>query len=104
MPLDDRYEDRTVRIDPSSVTIARYYFPWGGSKTIARSDIVAVAVRPASRWSRWRLWGSSNLRNWFPLDTERRDKTHVVEIDIGKRIVPTITPTEPERVADLIRP
>ncbi len=51
----DTYVDGTVRIDATTVTILRYYFPWGGAKTIARSDIVAVSVRPTTWSIKWRI-------------------------------------------------
>lgn len=97
------YEDHTVRVDESGVTIAKYTFPLARPKHVAHDDIVTVSVLPTTRWSRWRLWGSSNFRNWFPLDNSRTKASHLVELDVGGRIRPSFTPRDPEAVAELIR-
>ena len=103
--MDDSvlYEDNTIRVDHDGLTIKRYYFPIGRSKRIAFGDIRSVETGPAGFATKWRLWGSTNLINWFPLDMRRTKKTQFVELDLGKRIKPSITPDDPVQVAELIR-
>lgn len=98
------YEEPTLRIDSGSITIKRYYFPLFSSKTIQFAAIESIAVRPTTFWTQWRIWGSSNLTNWLPLDTARPKKHQLIELNIGKRIRPTITPDNPDRVASLLQP
>lgn len=102
MTSDPTYADDTVRIDSETVTISRYYFPIGRPKTIALESIVAADVRPTNWMMRWRLWGSSNLTDWLPLDMSRPKKQQAVLLDLGKRIRPTFTPDDPERVVELL--
>jgi hypothetical protein len=100
---DPLYSDHTVTVDGTGITIHRYTFPLARDKHLDFDDIVTLSVLPTSRWSRWRLWGSSNLHNWFPLDNTRTKASHLVEIDLGGRIRPSFTPRDPEAVAELIR-
>ncbi|MGB3735746.1 MAG: hypothetical protein WA964_12360 [Ilumatobacter sp.] len=101
--LDDRtYADDTVRIDATTLTLPRYYFPTGRAKVVQLDDIVATEVRPVGWMTRWRLWGSSNLTNWLPLDFGRPKKQQAVVLDLGGRIRPTFTPDDPDRVVELL--
>lgn len=97
------YRDSTFTIDVESITIHRYYFPIGTSKTIRLDQIRSVSARPTNIATRWRLWGSSNFRNWLPLELGRPKKRQLIELDIGKRIRPTITPDDPERTVALLK-
>lgn len=97
------YDDATIRVDAEGVTIKRYYFPLGRSKHISFDEIAGVDVQPAGLMAKWRLWGSNNLTNWMPLDNRRPGKDQLVEFDIGRRIKPTVTPDDPERVVALVR-
>ena len=43
------------------------------------------------------------LNNWFPLDSERKNKKKFIEITLkGKKIKPSITPDDPEKVFQII--
>lgn len=97
------YGDHTVTIDGDGITIRAYTFPLARPKRLAFSDIESVAIKPTTGWSRWRLWGSSNFRDWFPLDRSRTKAEHFVEFDVGGRVRPSITPREPETVAEIVR-
>lgn len=102
MSSEPLHDEPTLRIDADSVTIRRYYFPIGRAKVIPRDQIRSVNVRPTTWATRWRLWGSTNLRNWLPLELGRYRKQRLIEIDIGSRVRPTVTPDDPDRVARLL--
>ena len=96
------YEDETIRLDEDGLSIKRYYFPAGRPKRITFDEIKSVDVRPSGFATRWRLWGSTNLVNWFPLDMRRPKKAQLVELDLGKRVKPSITPDDANQIAALI--
>lgn len=96
------YEDHTVRLDDTGITIERYRFPTAKPKRIAYDEIVSATVLPTTWWSRWRLWGSSNFRNWMPSDRTRTKASHLVELDVGGTIRPSFTPRDPDEVVALI--
>lgn len=97
------YDDGLVRVDDDGVTLRRYYFPFGAKKLIPYSKIRGVDTAVLGNWNgRWRLWGSSDLWSWLPLDVRRPRKDTAVVLTVG-RISPVFTPDEPGRVADLIR-
>ena len=46
---------------------------------------------------RFRIWGSSDLRRWLPLDVWRPIKSTLVTLDVaGARPKPAITPKHPK--------
>jgi len=51
---------------------------------------------------RWGLCGKY-LNNWFPLDTDRKNKTKFIEIILkGRKTRPSITPDNPDKVFQII--
>ena len=47
---------------------------------------------------RFRLWGSSDLRRWLPLDVRRPLKSTLVTLDVpGTYPAPAFTPEQPEK-------
>jgi hypothetical protein len=51
---------------------------------------------------RWGITGKF-LNNWFPLDSDRKNKTKFIEIKLkGRNTKPSITPTDPDKVFRLI--
>jgi hypothetical protein len=54
------------------------------------------------RFSRWRIWGSTDLRHWFNLDRHRPTKRVGFVLDLGKAMNPVITPDDPERLAAVL--
>lgn len=76
------YKDRLLEITDREVVFHRYYFPFG-DKHVAWSEIESVQARPPSLWAgSWRIWGSGDLRTWFPLDGARpnRDRIFVASL------------------------
>jgi hypothetical protein len=77
------YEDAGLLLDENGITIRRYYFPMGGPKRIAYTDIQGVkSERMTGLSGKGRFWGAS---------------------DPGTRVKPCITPEDPDRVLELLR-
>ena len=98
------YDDGGLLVDQDGLTIRRYYFPWAGAKRIAYSEIRGVEIRPMG-WltGKGRGWGSAHPGFWLPLDLSRPRKDTLLVIDVGRRVMPAVTPDDPNRVVDLIR-
>jgi hypothetical protein len=81
-----------------------WYYPWG-AKRIAYSSIRSVQRLPltgASELRRWRIWGSGDFVHWWNFDPNRPHKDVALVLDVGRRIRPTITPDDPEAVAQIL--
>ena len=95
------YDDGRIACD-DIVLIVRRYYPWG-SKEIPYSSIRSVNRRPLTGVrGRWRIWGSGDFKRWWNLDPGRPHKAVALEIDVGRRIVPTITPDDPDAVERIL--
>lgn len=80
------YNDPLVSITEESITFATYSFPLGKSRLVAFADIDHISVlEPSIMNGKWRIWGSGDLRTWFPLDIHRpsRDKIFVAIMKTG---------------------
>ena len=72
------YKDRLVEVTDEEMVFHRYYFPFGGDKHVPLSLVESVRVSPRSIWSgSWRIWGSGDLRTWFPFDGARPSRDRV---------------------------
>jgi len=99
-PLD--YDDGRISCTASGLVI-RMYYPWG-SKKIAYGRIRSVRHRAMGTMSgQLRIWGSGDFKHWFNLDASRTKKTQALEIDLGRRVVPVITPDDIDRVVEVLR-
>jgi hypothetical protein len=95
------YDDGGVACDDEHLIIKRYY-PWG-AKRISYPSIKSVKTRDLSATSgKWRIWGSGDFVHWYNLDRHRPSKEVALEIDVGGRIRPTITPDDPATVARIL--
>lgn len=77
------YEDKLVEITDHEMVFKAYYFPFGNNKRVPWSQIESIEVlTPSVLNGSWRLWGSGNLRIYFPLDFRRpkRDKIFVASL------------------------
>lgn len=65
---------------------------------IPLQSIRGYRAEPLGIWmQRLRIWGSSDLRRWLPLDVRRPVKTTLVTLDIpGTWPSPAFTPEDPE--------
>ena len=98
------YQDPGLLLDENGITIHRYYFPMGGPKRIAYTDIQGVKSQPMNWLSgKGRIWGASDPRYWFPLDFQRGSKQTLLILDVGAGVKPCITPADPDRVVKLLR-
>jgi hypothetical protein len=76
------YSDGLVEISNEAIRLKGYYFPLG-SKRVSFSEIAEVLVeKPTVLNGKWRIWGSGNLRTWFPLDLRRpwRDTIFIIRL------------------------
>jgi hypothetical protein len=99
------YKDHTVEIGDCYLTIFKYYFPLATSKTIMFADIERVSLEDGTGAAQ--SWGlcTRYMNNWFPLDKKRKEKLTPKFIGVhvkGKKIIPSFTPEDPEKVINLI--
>ncbi|KAA0105582.1 hypothetical protein [Mycolicibacterium sp. P1-5] len=92
------YDDGLVQLDRYALTLRRYHFPSGTAKVIPLQLIRGYKSEPLGFWmQRFRLWGSSDLRRWLPLDIYRPVKSTLVTLDVsGTYPSPAFTPVKPQ--------
>ena len=92
------YDDGLIQLDREAITLRRYHFPSGTSKIIPLRDVRGYRAESLSFFNeRFRLWGSSSLRRWLPLDMWRPTKSTLVTLDVaGSRTNPAFTPQRPK--------
>jgi len=95
------YDDGRIACDETGILIRSYYYP-RGDKRVAYTSIRSVQRLSPLGIRRWRLWGSGDLRHWWNLDRDRPKKSVAFELDVGRRIRPTITPDDPEAVGRIL--
>ena len=81
------YSDKLVEITDDSITFKNYYFPFGSKQVpFARIDRVE-STEPSLMSGKWRLWGTSYVPRWFPLDWKRpsEEKISVVQLRDSRR-------------------
>ena len=88
------YDDGLVQLDREAITLRRYHFPSGTSKIIALNSIRGYKAEALGLLlHRFRLWGSSDLRRWLPLDMGRPFRSTLITLDVrGARPSPAFTP------------
>lgn len=88
------YDDGLIQLDRHAITLRRYHFPSGTSKVIPLRAIRGYQVESLGLvLNRFRIWGSSGLRRWLPLDLWRPLKSTLVTLDVpGTRPSPALTP------------
>ena len=99
-----QYDDGLIQLDREAITLRRYHFPSGTSKIIALSTVRGYKAEPLGLlMHRFRIWGSSDLRRWLPLDVGRPFKSTLITLDVpGTRLSPAFTPTHPEEFTALL--
>lgn len=98
------YDDGRISCDEAGIRIGLYY-PWG-AKRIPYASIKGVKTLPltgASAMRRWRIWGSGDFVHWWNLDPGRPHKDVALILDVGRHILPTITPDDPGAVERILR-
>ncbi len=95
------YDDGRIACTDTALLI-RWYYPWG-AKQIPYSSIRSVERRAlGASGGRWRIWGSSDFVHWYNLDRDRTSKQTAFEIHTGRRVVPVITPDDPDAVEAIL--
>ncbi len=78
------YDDGLIQLDQEAITLRRYHFPSGTSKIIPLRSIRGYKAEPLGMLTqRFRIWGSSDLRRWLPLDIWRPIKSTLVTLDVA---------------------
>ncbi|HEY7051428.1 MAG TPA: hypothetical protein VH496_04735 [Mycobacterium sp.] len=98
------YDDGLVQLDREALTLRRYHFPSGTSKVIPVHTIRGYRATPLGLFThRFRLWGSSDLRRWLPLDIRRPLKSTLITLDVpGTRPRPAFTPSDPDSFVQIL--
>lgn len=96
-PPRQYYDDGLVQLDRYALTLRRYHFPSGTAKVIPLQAIKGYTAEPLGMFmQRLRIWGSSDLRRWLPLDVRRPLKATLVTLDVpGTWPSPAFTPDDP---------
>lgn len=104
MSDQEHYDDGLVQLDREAITLRRYHFPSGTSKVIALSSVRGYKAEPLGLFmQRFRLWGTSDLRRWLPLDVRRPFKSTLITLDVpGTRPSPAFTPLDAEKFIALL--
>ncbi len=91
------YDDGLIQLDAQAITLRRYHFPSGTSKVIPLRRVRGYRAESLGLvMNRFRIWGSSDLRRWLPLDVWRPIKSTLVTLDVpGVRPSPAFTPMRP---------
>ncbi|WP_319448441.1 MULTISPECIES: hypothetical protein [unclassified Mycobacterium] len=94
MSATPSYDDGLVQLDQHALTLRRYHFPSGTSKIIPLPDIRGYQTESLGLFmNRFRIWGSSDLRRWLPMDIWRPIKSTLVTLDVpGTKPSPAFTP------------
>jgi hypothetical protein len=93
------YDDGNVACTDTELVIRRYYLPVGGTKRIPYPAIREVRRVPLTAMGRWRIQGSNDFVHWFSFDIRRPRKTAALVVHSGGRILPVVTPDDPDRAA-----
>ena len=96
-PPRQYYDDGQVQLDRFALTLRRYHFPSGTAKVIPLQAIKGYKAEPLGLLlQRFRIWGSSDLRRWLPMDLRRPLKDTLVTLEVpGTWPSPAFTPEEP---------
>ncbi len=92
------YDDGQVQLDRRALTLRRYHFPSGTAKVIPLRAIKGYRAEPLGLLiQRFRIWGSSDLRRWLPLDVQRPLRSTLITLDVpGTWPSPAFTPEHPD--------
>ena len=98
------YDDGMVALDGRAITLRRYHFPSGTSKVIPLSAIRDYRVEPLGLAHRFRIWGSSDMRRWLPLDVRRPLRSTLITLKLhgDPWPQPAFTPIYPEAFQKLL--
>jgi hypothetical protein len=96
------YKDERITCDDDGITVKQYYFPMG-DKRITYGEIRSFDHhRMGALTGRYRIWGATDPRYWFHLDTSRPNKSKAVVIDKGGWVKAVLTPDDPDAVLHIL--
>ncbi|HXW32916.1 MAG TPA: PH domain-containing protein [Acidimicrobiales bacterium] len=101
MTQNSLYDDGRITLDDQGLVI-RWYYLWGSKKIPYRSIRSVRSFTMSGLGGKWRIWGSGDFVHWWNLDSGRPKKDTAIEIDLGRRILPTISPDDPQTVIRLL--
>jgi hypothetical protein len=98
------YDDGLIQLDHAAITLRRYHFPSGTSKVIALDTVRGYRTEKLGLlMQRFRLWGSSDMRRWLPLDVHRPVKSTLITLEVpGTWPSPAFTPARPDDFTALL--
>jgi hypothetical protein len=99
-----QYDDGLIQLDRQAITLRRYHFPSGTSKVIPLRTVRGYRTESLGLvMNRFRIWGSSDLRRWLPLDVRRPIKSTLVTLDVpGTRPSPAFTPARADEFVAIL--
>jgi hypothetical protein len=103
MATMDAYKDDRIECTNKAIRVAWYYFPFG-TKTIPYASIRSLERFPLSNTrGKWRIWGSGDLKHWLNLDGQRPKKSTGFIVNLGKTVLPVLTPDDPDTFEQVVR-
>jgi hypothetical protein len=97
------YDDGLIQLDREAITLRRYHFPSGTAKVIPLREIRGYTASSLDVLHRIRLWGSSDLHRWLPLDIGRPLRSTLVTLElVGSYWRPAFTPADPEKFTRML--
>ena len=99
------YDDGLVALDHRAITLRRYHFPSGTAKVIPIAAVRGYRAEPLGMLThRFRIWGSSDLRRWLPLDIGRPMRSTLITLELAGSPwpQPAFTPAEPKEFQKLL--
>lgn len=89
-------------MDRVGVVVRRYYWPLGW-KRILYTEIEDFSRRPLKMWQgQHRVHGIDLRGRWYSRDNRRGEKELAIDLDIGARIRPVLTPEDPDKVLEIL--
>ena len=103
-PPRQYYDDGQVQLDRRALTLRRYHFPSGTAKVIPVRAIQGYKAESLGvLMQRFRIWGSSDLRRWLPLDVRRPLKSVLITLEVpGTWPAPAFTPEDPDEFVAML--
>lgn len=80
--VENAYEDSLVEVSRDGLVLHHYYFP-GLSRKVLCQEIDRIEMLNATMWTgKWRIWGTGDMRTWFPADLNRpgRDRVFIIHL------------------------
>jgi len=97
------YKDRWLECTDSELLVQGYYFPWG-TKRIPYGSITSVdRLSMTALRGKGRIWGSGDFTHWANFDPGRPRKSVGFFLNVGRRVIPFVTPDDPDAFEQALR-